>query len=67
MRHTSFFDEIVYRGHLIERLMDSFGEIEEHIVREMLVKERLIMNDIQVAIDELLLKCSVISFNNAVN
>ena len=39
MRHTSFFDEIVDRGHLIERLMNSSGEIEKHILCELFMEE----------------------------
>ena len=54
MRHTSFFDEIVDRGHFIERLMNAFCKIEEHIFSQMLMKEGFIMDYIQVVIDELL-------------
>jgi hypothetical protein len=31
MRHTPFFDEIVNRCDFIRRLMNSLGEIEDHI------------------------------------
>jgi hypothetical protein len=47
--------------------MNSLGEIEEHILSEMVVKKRLVMNDIEMVIDEFLLDCSVIAFNNAVD
>ena len=67
MRHTSFFDEIVDRRHLIGSLMNSLGEIEEHILSKMLVKKRLVMNDIQMVIDEFLLDRPVIALNNAVD
>jgi hypothetical protein len=58
MRHTSFFDDIVYRGHFIERLMNSLCKIKKHVISEMLIIEGFIMDNIQVIIDELLLKSS---------
>ena len=67
MRHTPFFDEIVDRSHLIERLMNSLGEIEEHILSEMLMKKGLIMDYIEVVVDKLLLDRSVIALNNAID
>jgi hypothetical protein len=47
--------------------MNSFCEIEDHVFSEMPVKEGFIMDYIQVVIKELLLECSVIAFNNAVD
>ena len=41
--------------------MNSPGEIEKHILRKLLVKERLIMDDIQMVVDEFPLDRSVIA------
>lgn len=67
MRPTSFFDEIIDRGHFVERLMDSFRKIEEHIFSQMLMKERFIMDDVQMVINELFLDGPVIPLYDAVN
>ena len=67
MRHASFFNEIVDWGHLIERLMNSFCKIEDNILSKVLMKERLIMDDVQMVVNELLLDGSVIALYNAID
>ena len=67
MRHTPFFDEIVNRRHLIERLMNSFGEIENYIIRKMRMEKGFIMDNIQMVVYKFFLDRPVISLNNAVD
>ncbi len=47
--------------------MDSFCKIKDHILSKALMKERLIMDDIQMVVNELLLDGSVIALYNAVD
>ena len=67
MRHTPFFDEIINRCHLIERLMNSFGEVEDNIIGKKLMEKAFIMDYIQMVVDKFFLNRSVIPFNNAID
>ena len=67
MRHTSFFDEIVDRRHLIERFVNSLGEVEDHILCKTLMEKGFIMDNIQMVVDELLLDGPVIALNYAID
>jgi len=61
MRHTPFFDEIVNRRHLIERLMSYPGKVKDHIFSKTLMEEGLGMDNIQMVIYKLFLKRSVVA------
>ena len=67
MRHSSFFNEIVEGRHFIEGLVNSLGQIEDHIFCEMLLKKRLIMDYIQMIVYEFFLDSSVVALNNTVD
>jgi len=47
--------------------MNSLGEVEDHILRKMLMEEGFIMDYIQMVVDKFFLDRSVISLNNTVN
>ena len=67
MRHPSFFNEIVDGGQFIEGLVNAFGKVKEHVVGKVLMDEGLIVDDVEVVIDKLLLDCSVVAFDDAVD
>ena len=67
MRHTPFLDKVVYWSHLIERLMNSLGIVEDQIFCQVEMKQWFVMDDIQVVVNELFLERSVVALNDAVN
>ncbi|MDI6745480.1 MAG: hypothetical protein QMD07_08920 [Thermodesulfovibrionales bacterium] len=60
-------DKVVYWSHLTKRLVNSLGIVEDQIFCQVEMKQWFVMNYVQVVVNELFLKRSVVALNDAVD
>ena len=60
LRHSPLFQEAIHRRDIAQGLMDSARIVEDKIVRQGVIKERFVMDKVQVIVNEFFLERAVI-------